>query len=231
MNYQIIRFVVLGILLQLSHLTHGQNIPKQLPVTEHPRLMLMKGEENGIKGLISQDKQWHKLHEAIIYEADRLDGEELLERKQIGRRLLSVSREALRRIFHLSYAYRLTGEQKYVERAEKEMLKIAGFSDWNPSHFLDVAEMSAAVALAIDWAGKDLPASTVKLAKTSLIEKGIKPSFEGNRNWVNGTNNWNQVCGGGLTMGALVVMLVVVVTMGWRSSLIVGLALPVPAAL
>jgi len=35
-----------------------------------------------------------------------------------------------------------------------------------------------AVSLALDWTHEDLPASTVKLAKRALIEKGIYPSWE-----------------------------------------------------
>jgi hypothetical protein len=31
------------------------------------------------------------------------------------------------------------------------MLAAAAFSDWNPSHFLDVAEMTAALAIGYDW--------------------------------------------------------------------------------
>ncbi|MFC4871080.1 heparinase II/III domain-containing protein [Negadavirga shengliensis] len=206
MNYQIIRFVVLGILLQLSIFTHGQNIPKQLPVTEHPRLLLMKGEENEIKGLISKDKQWYKLHEAIINEADRLDDEGLLERKQIGRRLLSVSREALRRIFHLSYAYRLTGEQKYVERAEKEMLTIAGFSDWNPTHFLDVAEMTMALAIGYDWMYDALSLDTRKTISNAIVKHGLEPSYNEDYNWfLKATHNWNQVCNAGMVFGAFAI--------------------------
>ena len=49
--------------------------------------------------------------------------------------MLNTSREALYRIFMLSYAYRTTGELKYAERAEKEMLYMAGYDNWNPEHF------------------------------------------------------------------------------------------------
>ncbi|MCP4313568.1 MAG: hypothetical protein GY790_20130, partial [Bacteroidetes bacterium] len=74
-------------------------------------------------------------------------------------------------------------------------------------HFLDVAEMSFAVALAIDWTGEWLPLTTVDLAKTSLIEKGLKPGFnEGGTRmfWINSYNNWNAVCHGGMIAAALI---------------------------
>src|SRR5690606_5899149 len=79
------------------------------------------------------------------------------------------------------------------------------FSDWNPSHYLDVAEMSLAVAIALDWAGDRLPPSTINLAKDALIEKGIKPSFAGEEapSWVTASHNWNQVCNGGMIAAAI----------------------------
>ena len=45
----------------------------------------------------------------------------------------------------------MTSEKKYLNRAVKEMLAVSAFSDWNPSHFLDVAEMTMAVSIGYDW--------------------------------------------------------------------------------
>jgi hypothetical protein len=47
----------------------------------------------------------------------------------------------------LAMAYHLSGDVEHVRRCEKEMLAAARFSDWNPSHFLDVAEMTFALAI------------------------------------------------------------------------------------
>src|SRR5215207_2502361 len=113
----------------------------------HPRILLLKGEEESIKRTVSADKIWSKMQQAILAESDSLISLPPVERIQIGRRLLDKSREALRRLFFLSYAYRTTKEQKYSLRAEKELLAISSFSDWNPSHFLDVAEMTMAGAI------------------------------------------------------------------------------------
>jgi hypothetical protein len=101
-------------------------------------------------------------------------------------------------VVHLAFAYRMTGEQKYADRARKEMLAAAAFTDWNPSHFLDVAEMTAALAIGYDWLHAKLDAETRATIRTAIVEKGLK-IFKGLR----GTNNWNQVCNGGMTLGAL----------------------------
>jgi hypothetical protein len=62
---------------------------------------------------------WQRMHEAILEESDNIIDEPVLERDMVGRRLLGTSREALRRVFYLSYSYRMTEDPKYAERAEK----------------------------------------------------------------------------------------------------------------
>ena len=55
----------------------------------------------------------------------------------------------------LSYGYRMTKDPAILKRAELELLAISKFSDWNPSHFLDVAEMTMAAAIGYDWLYSD----------------------------------------------------------------------------
>ncbi|MBL7968513.1 MAG: heparinase II/III family protein [Prolixibacteraceae bacterium] len=173
---------------------------------QHPRILLLKGEEQQIQQSIAASATWKKMHEAILKESDQIIGLPPIERIQIGRRLLDKSREALRRIFQLSYAWRMTGEQKYFDRCEKEMLAIAKFSDWNPSHFLDVAEMTMAVAIGYDWLFPKLSPESKKIISEAIISKGLNPSLDSKYNsWQRVTNNWNQVCNAGMTFGALAV--------------------------
>ena len=170
----------------------------------HPRLLLLKGEEKALLQKIQSDKSLKNIHAAILAEGDRLQNQPPVERVLIGRRLLDKSREALRRIFQLSYAYRTTGEKKYLQRAEQEMLAVAEFSDWNPTHFLDVAEMTMAVAIGYDWLYDDLPESTRQKIREAILKKGIEPSYNKDYNWfLTAEHNWNQVCNSGMTFGAL----------------------------
>ena len=92
-----------------------------------------------------------KVHERILKESDEILIQQMAERVMEGKRLLGVSRLALKRIFYLSYAYRMTKEEKYAYRATQEMLSVSRFPDWNPSHFLDVGEMVLALSIGYDW--------------------------------------------------------------------------------
>ncbi len=180
------------------------NVHEKLP--EHPRLLLFKGEEKNLKKQINRDAIWKEIHQKILDESDKILTLPVNERIKTGMRLLAISRDNMNRIFLLSYSYRMTGNKKYARRAEAEMLKAASFSDWNPSHFLDVAEMTMGLAIGYDWLYACLPQRSRQIIEKAIIEKGIKPSYDKSYNWfVNAQHNWNQVCHGGISFGALAV--------------------------
>ena len=153
---------------------------------------------------IRKDAIWTEVHNSIIEQADAMLDLPVEERIKQGKRLLHVSQSVLKRVFFWSYAYRMTGDMKYVKRAEKEMLKAASFSDWNPTHFLDVGEMTMALAIGYDWLYDRLPASSRKIIEDAILEKGFEASYNNaNNDFLRINSNWNQVCNGGLTYGAL----------------------------
>ena len=171
----------------------------------HPRILLCKGAEKALKKQATLPV-WNGLYESILQACDTMLGLPVNERVVVGRRLLATSRENLRRILFLGFAYRMTGEKRYSDRAEAEMLKAASFSDWNPSHFLDVAEMTAALAIGYDWLYPKLSETSRRTIRTAILEKGLKPSFGKEHDAIlNAPTNWNQVCHCGMAYGALAV--------------------------
>jgi hypothetical protein len=90
-----------------------------------------------------------------------------------------------------------------LRRLNEELLAVCDFSDWNPSHYLDVAEMSLAVALALDWTDGALPEATIEKARLALFQKGLDADGKGKARIVDSTNNWNQVCNGGMIAAAI----------------------------
>jgi hypothetical protein len=174
----------------------------------HPKLVYTSRLVDEVKTKVKTDPVTRNLYSAIKMNADAVYGEPLLERRLIGRRLLSTSREFLYRVNMLGIIYLVDEEQKALERINEELIAVCNFPDWNPSHFLDVAEMAMGVALAVDWTQGNLPKSTLELAKKSLIEKAILPSWpEDGKTWhlSKSTNNWNQVCAGGLIAASIII--------------------------
>lgn len=173
-----------------------------------PRLVLNATIEKNLRKKLKSDPVVQNMYKAIQLNAKEIQQKPLLERVMVGRRLLGTSREMLYRINCLGMVYRIDKDPKLLDRIDKEVIAVCNFSDWNPSHYLDVAEMSMAVSIALDWTAGKLPASTIELAKDALIEKGLKPSWPANGKnpgWSYGTNNWNQVCNGGMIAASIAI--------------------------
>ncbi len=172
---------------------------------EHPRLIVTAAAWNDLQARRTNDTEVAAIINLTVAQARNVLKAPPLVYKKEGRRLLAVSREALERVELCSFAYRLTGEKVFADRAQQDMLAAAAFANWNPSHFLDTAEMTAALALGYDWLFDVLPATTRATLRQAILEKGLQPGLAVRNGWKVGHNNWNQVCFGGLTLGALAI--------------------------
>lgn len=177
----------------------------------HPRIFMRKGEQKALVDNIAADAAWTQMHEAFIEECDFLCNVAPMERILEGPRLHGVSCEVLRRVLFLSYGWRTTGEERFAKRAEKEALQVCrNFVDWNPKHFLDVAEMTVAVAIAYDWLYDWLSEGSKAEFVEAIVTKGLEPSLNDKYNQAfvhkkSRYSNWGQVCHGGLAIGAIAV--------------------------
>ena len=170
---------------------------------EHPRLVLKAGEEATVREAIAKGGMAKEAYSYIKTFSDNLLTTPPCERVMTGRRLLHVSREVLKRVFYLSTMYRLDGKQEYLDRAAEEMLAVCRFTDWNPSHFLDVAEMTMAVSIGYDWLYSELTEDQRSEISQAILDKGLRPS---DGQWfLTSNNNWNQVCNAGMVCGALAI--------------------------
>ena len=77
-------------------------------IAPHPRLLLPEGGEEAIKKAIAEYPPLAAVHQRIMELCDRTLTEPPVERIKEGKRLLAISRIALKRIYYLSYAYRMT---------------------------------------------------------------------------------------------------------------------------
>ena len=201
------RKTLLLLILLLSIYSSAQtNSNTNSNINFHPSLLIQSGDEPWMKQSVKNSPELTIIQNVIFKESDNILKLPCLKYVKIGRRLLYVSRECLKRVFYLSYSYRITGDEKYAKRAEDELLAVCAFSDWNPSHFLDVAEMTMGVAIGYDWTYSYLSPSSRKIIGDAIINHGIKPSMDSRNNgWLNGDNNWNQVCNAGMLFGAIAI--------------------------
>ena len=179
---------------------------------DHPRLLLTEERLQELKTLSLTDSQLSKYVNSVITQADKDWAKSPIQHILIGPRLLDKSRECLNRVYNLAFAYRWTGNKLYLQSAVSNMETVCAFADWNPSHFLDVAEMTHAVAIGYDWLYKDMDQETRNKISAGLIKLGLEegkkaytvPSYSSGW-WKTSTFNWNQVCNSGLLIGALAI--------------------------
>ncbi len=201
---KIFRYLLTIILVCVTCFTYAQVLSTTDKIPDHPRLLLLKGQDKELLAAINSDPSLLKIHQAILKNCDAMINIAPLQYKKIGKRLLDVSREAIHRIFYLSYGYRMTHNSLYLQQAQKELIAVSSFADWNPTHYLDVGEMTMAVSIGYDWLYNDLSESTKTLVRDAILNKGINTSTDKAYNyWLKVNNNWNQVCNAGITFGAL----------------------------
>ena len=206
--------VLSGVLLGMMALAEAQE------PGPHPRLLVSdieRGQDEGyhyqyeyslkdLQRCVGANPVARQADSVIVAFSDAALAKPPVTRDFIGRRLLGTSREALKRIFWLSYTYRVHGGEAYARRAIDEMLAASAFSDWNPAHFLDVGEMTMALAIGYDWLYDKMTPRERKTVARAILDKGLKPASDKKNAWFyKNENNWNSVCNAGMVYGALAV--------------------------
>ncbi|KDR85362.1 hypothetical protein GALMADRAFT_132065 [Galerina marginata CBS 339.88] len=136
--------------------------------------------------------------------------------------ILDNAREVKMRIKAFAYAYRMSNDTKWVDRAWAEIKNAAGngttpfgpdTDKWNTVHFLDTAEFSAAFGIAYDWLYDLWSDDQKSQIRSTLIQFGLQPGLSvftpgASFGWwsTNTEGNWNCVCNGGLTLASLAIL-------------------------
>ncbi|TWU39707.1 heparinase II/III domain-containing protein [Novipirellula artificiosorum] len=181
----------------------------------HPRLILLDEDLPQLRQFIESDERGKAWYRRAKESAERLY--KLPVRKHElpdGRRLLSISRDVVNRIYHWGFFYRIEGDKKWLDRACQELEAVVAFPDWNPNHYLDTAEMMHAVAIGYDWFYPGLTEQQRKTIRDGLYHHGLRLSYaaymgleaEGTQSWRHVTNNWNFVCNGGTGLAAMALL-------------------------
>ncbi len=182
---------------------------------QHPRLILLDEQIPPLRHFVENDERGRAWYARAKAEAERLYAKPVRKHElPDGRRLLSISRDVVNRIYHWGFFYRLEGDRKWLDRAWREMEAVVAFPDWNPNHYLDTAEMMHAIAIGYDWFYNDLSEHQRRTIRDGLWQHGLRLSHaaymgqeaEGMQGWRYTTNNWNFVCNGGTSLAAMAVL-------------------------
>ncbi|KAI0361394.1 hypothetical protein OH77DRAFT_1443806 [Trametes cingulata] len=191
--------------------------------TDRPRLIAPSYKWQALPALIKNDPYMKFWNDTIFGNATAYFDLPVVQYFMDGDSgILDNAREIKMRIKAFAYVYRMTNDTKWVDRAYKELQNAvsdsfgpSGDQKWNPTHFLDTAEFTAAFGYAYDWLYDAWTDDQKNEIRQNMIFYGLNRGLIAYNNsdnlftgwWTNNTQgNWNCVCNGGLTVGALAIV-------------------------
>lgn len=169
----------------------------------HPRLLLADDSLVILKQKINSNSFLFSIDSLITIESNNFLLLPEIVFDDTDGKLLEQTREAIRRIFYLTYSYRMTSNSGYAKKAKKELMNIVNFAGWNSSQYLHISEMTFACALGYDWLYNFLSEEDKNTLQSFIYNTGLGTLANDKLNfWKRFTNNINQVCSSSLAFGA-----------------------------
>lgn len=175
----------------------------------HPRLILDAAEFRQLKERVSDGGAVGKLHDHMMTVADASVADEKRFTSVRNAKGKSLACPILNRLVSCAYAYKMTGAKKYRDKAIADLNDVCSFDGWYVRSYLDVSQVSAAVAITYDWLYDSLPkslkAKVVYALKTFALETSRMSDRHEYTWWYKRIGNWNQVCNAGLVCAAVAI--------------------------
>ncbi len=186
----------------------------------HPRLLLNRNDFEALRWNYENDTTYKRIADKIIATADQLydtDPEKYVWDDQM--RMLITAEKLLDKFRYWGYAYQITGDSKYSERAYREFEAAAKFPDFNTAHIIDAGEALAAFAFGYDWLYDGYNKEQKEFILNHFYQKayiplssglygGLTSSSNGTYGWKSfkqGTN-FNAIINGGLMCASVAFM-------------------------
>ncbi|KAJ7582584.1 chondroitin AC/alginate lyase [Mycena floridula] len=191
--------------------------------TDRPRLLAPAYKWAALPALIAADPYLKSWNSTIFGNATDYASQGVVKYFLDGASgMLDNARQVKQRVKAFAYAFRMSNDKQWVDHCWSELQNAAGngsqpfgFSAtdrWNSQHFLDVAEMSAAFAIAYDWLYDQWSDEQKGQIRSSIVTFGLNYGVAAYNGagfgwWRSGTQgNWNCVCNSGLTMASLAIL-------------------------
>lgn len=188
------------------------------PEKNHPRLVFTKEEFDQKLALSETDPDIKKWSDNVIktYQGSIKDTKAnlpFMEYDSAGLRLQHLVTKST--VMGLYWCWRKTGDDRYAERAlNVTRASCTEYTEWgHTTHFLEVGETMAGVAMAYDLFYDILTPEDKELFANKIVNYGLKPAKErllgknpyNGLHWPTNPNNWNIVVNKGVIMAALAI--------------------------
>ena len=179
------------------------------PAAAHPRLFAGDAEFRSYKEevLAQKTKVLALMHNEVMATAVRcVNRAEKMDNTldASGKRMLNMARDAFGRIFICAYAYRFSGEKRFLDCAEDLLNQICDFPDWNKqNHYLDTSTLTHAAAVGYDWLYDALSAATRAKIEEKVFAYSLDGVLSDAASYINPASGWNTTITSGMILGAL----------------------------
>ena len=166
----------------------------------HPRLMIDDAGFRSLKEKVTTGRLTHptlaKLHDEVVARAGRTVNSNR-EFKTTDDHYMIVDN-----LVTCAYAYRMTGNSKYLTKARKDLESVCAFSDWDYAS-LAHGEISLGVAIAYDWLYYDLTLEERKMVRQALSTKSVAKVLS--YDFTKHKGNWNSIKTSGVVCAAIAI--------------------------
>ena len=142
----------------------------------HPQIMYNNEDFERVKNLIETDSKFKEVFENVKLRLDKMLTQDVIEYNKNSIELNTASKDI---IIDLIIMYKITNEEKYAERALKEIKNICSYPDWNEdNNFLNAADLSLAASFGYDMLYDYLTEEDKSLIKDTIITRGLNKEAE-----------------------------------------------------
>lgn len=175
---------------------------------QHPYLISDRDDFELVKKAIAEKKSniVVLMHNELMKSADLIVqyDKKMSNSLDGGRRMLAMARDFCGRVFNLAYAYRFTGDQKYLKAAERLLYTVCSFPNWNPeNHYLDTSTIMTGVGIAYDWLYNDLSEDLRKLIEQASMSLFLNDCLVVANAFLVPDASWVSAATSGAIIGAL----------------------------
>lgn len=131
----------------------SDELEAQFTEAVHPRIMARRSDFERIISDSQTDERLNSIVQRIIKQADDLFAKDICTTYtfQDAFRQNGFAENFEKRMTYLGFAYQITGDKKYVDRAWREIEGICKYPDINENHPIDAGSYSAGLAIGYDW--------------------------------------------------------------------------------
>lgn len=162
----------------------------------HPRLLLDKDDFDYLRSARENDADYKKISDRMISTAKGYAKRAVLTYKyDDAMRTLSTANEMMARFLTWGYAYNITGDKFYADRAYTEIIAASKFPDINTSHIIDAGTYVMAFAIAYDWFYEAFTPTQRENARALCMDKGLKVLAGGIYGGITSTSSGSNMFG------------------------------------